>query len=199
MGETRLNTNTGNDLGGIVLAGGESSRMGTDKAALLFRSKPLIEYPLDLLKRYCSEIFISCDKDKFPSYDFRKIPDDIQGKGPLSGIYSCLKASHKPRVIVLGCDMPFLSVKLMDHLICHSEGYDMALPFHGGHYEPLCGLYSRELLPVIEKMFSKGDFSPLSLIPEVKFNKLILSDSDSGYNHKLFYNINSPADLDIPW
>ena len=185
-----------NDLGGIVLAGGESSRMGTDKASMLFRSKPLIEYPLNLLKKYCNEILISCDKDKFPSYDFRKIPDEIHGKGPLSGIYSCLKASRKPRALVLGCDMPFVSVKFIKYLIYNSEGYDMALPFHSGHYEPLCGIYSRSLLPVIEELFFRGDFSPLSLIPLVKFTKLALSNSNSFYHPKLFYNINSPADLD---
>jgi len=188
----------GLELGGIVLAGGGSRRIGKDKATLLFRGKPLIKYPLDLLEMYCDEIVISCEKDKYPNYNFRKVPDEFRWMGPLSGIYSCLKASKKPRFLVLACDMPFLSEKLIEHLIANSGDHELVLPFHAGHFEPLCGIYSASLLPVIEQLFTEGTNSPLCLIPKVNFKKLPLNGLDSFYNDKLFHNINTLPDQDIP-
>ena len=183
-------------ISGIILAGGESRRMGKDKSKILYKDKPLIEYPIDLFRNYCNEIIISGDINKYADYVFTKIPDEVDRKGPLSGIYSCIKASKNILNIVTTCDMPFLSKELIEHIIDNSEGADLIIPYHHTHYEPLCAIYTKNLIPVIENLFSKKDYSPLSLIPIANTRKLILDESLGFYQKDIFTNINTVEDLE---
>lgn len=184
------------EITGIILAGGESKRMGKDKSKILYNEKPLIEYPVDLFLKFCKEIIISSDNDKYSEYDFLKVADEAERNGPLSGIYSCLKASKNFFNLVTSCDMPFLTKELIEYIIDNSDDYDLIMPFHNSHFEPLCAVYSKNLIPVIENLFSKKDYSPLSLIPLVNFKKLTLDESMDFYNKKLFFNINTPEDIE---
>lgn len=184
------------NISGIILAGGESRRMGKDKSKILFKGKPLIEYPIDLFRNYCDDIIISGDTNKYSDYCFLKVPDEVERNGPLSGIYSCIKASKTVMNIVTTCDMPFLSNELIEYVIDNSDGADLIIPYHHTHYEPLCAIYTKELIPVIENLFAKKDYSPLSLIPIANTRKLVLDESLGFYHKKLFTNINTVEDLE---
>ena len=183
------------EITGIILAGGESRRMGIDKSKILYKAKPLIEYPINLFRNFCDEIIISGENDKYSKYHLKKVQDESKRNGPLSGIYSCLKASKNHLNIVTTCDMPLLTKSLIEYIIKNSEGYDLVMPFHHIHFEPLCAVYTKNLIPYIEDIFAKKDYSPLSLIPLVNFKKLTLDESTSFYSKQLFFNINTPEDL----
>lgn len=180
---------------GIVLAGGKSKRMGKDKSKIPFHGKSLIEYPIQLLHKFCDEILISAEIDKYSEYPYAKVPDETKNNGPLLGIYSCLKASKNKINIVVTCDMPMLSDALTNYLINHSLGFDLVMPFHKGHHEPLFSIYTKALIPVIESLFAKNDYGPLSLIPLVNFKQLVLDESLHFYSPLLFQNMNTIEDL----
>ena len=102
---------------GILLAGGSSSRMGTDKGMVEFQGKKLAEYALDLLSRFCDEIIISTGNPEYAGFGFRIIPDQLPGKGPLSGLAATLPLSSNEWNLVLGCDMPYTNSALFEFLL----------------------------------------------------------------------------------
>ncbi|MBI5540893.1 MAG: molybdenum cofactor guanylyltransferase [Bacteroidia bacterium] len=183
------------NLTGIILAGGESSRIGKDKSKIIYNNLPLIEYPINLFRKYCDEIIISADSNKLNEYNYLKVPDEIGKYGPLAGIYSCLKKSSNHVNIVISCDMPLITDKLISYIIDNSNGFDLIMPFYNSHYEPLCAIYTKSLIPVIEDLFSKNDYSPLSLIPVCNFKQLEISESLPFFNKNVFSNVNTIYDL----
>ncbi|MEI7596209.1 MAG: molybdenum cofactor guanylyltransferase [Bacteroidota bacterium] len=184
-----------NSISGIILAGGESKRMGIEKSLVNYNEKKLIEYPIELLKKCCNEIIISSETDKLSEYNFRKVADEKGKFGPLSGIYSCLKASKTERNIIISCDMPLVSSELINYLIQIQSDAELVMPFYNSLYEPLCAIYNKSLIPIIEDLFEQNDFSPLRLIPISNFRKAEINESQSFFNKQLFKNINSLEDL----
>lgn len=183
------------NISGIVLAGGESKRIGKDKSKLLYNNVPLIEYPINILKKFCNEIVISADSNKFPEYNYIKVPDEIGKFGPLAGIYSCLKKSSNHFNVVLTCDMPLVSEDLIRYIISNAKENDLVMPFYNSHYEPLCAVYSKSLIPIIENLFLKNDYSPLSLISISNFKKINIDKTVSFFKENLFSNVNTINDL----
>jgi len=180
---------------GIILAEGESKRMGIDKTKVSFNGKNLIEYPINLFRNKCSEILISSNNNNLPEYPYLKIKDKIKKKGPLSGIYSCLKESTNNVNVVISCDMPLINSEFLDYLIENYNNKELIMPYYNSHFEPLIAIYSKSLIPKIEELFAKKDYSPLSLIPVCNFKKLEINNSLNFFNPDLFKNINTSNDL----
>lgn len=180
---------------GIILAGGESKRMGVDKSLVDFRGRKLIDYPILLLESFCAEILISTNSPNLSAYPYPQIPDENGRFGPLSGIYSCLKESHHDINIVLSCDMPYLSHELIRRLIENFGDADLIMPRHGAYFEPLCAIYRKSLLEPIASLFRDQSYSPLSLIPLVNFKEYVIEDNQEEFGSMLFWNINTQDDL----
>src|SRR5213083_1788480 len=106
-----------NDISAVLLAGGESRRMGRDKATLLFRGKPLWQIQLELLRNLePAEIFVSARAD--PAWrpaDVQFVPDELPSRGPLSGLTATLARIRSSHLLVLAIDMPSIDE---DHLRC---------------------------------------------------------------------------------
>jgi molybdenum cofactor guanylyltransferase len=183
---------------GFVLAGGLSSRMGEDKSLLLFRGKPLIMYAIEALSPLCERVIISSN---LLVYDFTGCevwPDELPLKAPINGLYTCLKRSETEWNFMLTCDMPFADTSLFSCLLeqaCHDD--DAVIPVHGqGLAEPLCGLYNRSILKVIDSQVRAEQYSILELLKYIRC-KFVNIGPDQGFYHKeMFSNLNSPADLD---
>jgi molybdenum cofactor guanylyltransferase len=133
---------------GIILAGGKSFRMGFDKGLLEFNGKRLVEYPLDLLGKYCEELIISTNNPAYAKLGVKVVTDEIIGKGPVSGLYSALKQSNNTWNIVTGCDMPFLNTQLFDELFENLSDNMGIIPVHQGFAEPLCAIYHQKMADV---------------------------------------------------
>ena len=128
------------ELTGIILAGGKSRRLGVNKAILELKGKKLIEYPVHLLEKFCSQILISSNQPLPLSYPI--VSDVSNDQGPMVGIYSCLLQSKTPYNIVLSCDMPFLGEDLITLLIERIEKNKIIVPVHDNNLmEPLCAIY----------------------------------------------------------
>ncbi|WP_370476616.1 molybdenum cofactor guanylyltransferase [Tamlana flava] len=105
------------NISGIILAGGKSSRMGTDKGFLSFKGKLFIEHSIDALNPLVSEIIIISDNAAYDAFKLRRIEDEIKDAGPLAGLYSGLKQSKTEYNLVLSCDIPLITSEILTLLI----------------------------------------------------------------------------------
>lgn len=142
---------------GIVLSGGENRRMGTDKAFLVLGGKPIIEHVLNAVRSVCGRVIIVTNApERYASSDALVIPDALDQRGPLTGIYSGLSRSEDEYNLVVACDMPFLHAGLLAYMAGQAPGYDATLPRIGGLIEPLHAVYRKRLVPVIERRLREG-------------------------------------------
>jgi len=180
---------------GIILAGGKSSRMGTEKGLQQLAGKSLISYAIEALTGICSEIIISASSGKYAELGLKVVADEFPDIGPMGGIFSCLKQSSTENNLVLSCDLPFVSEKLLSYLLENSTGFQAAIPWEGAqHYEPLCGFYRSSLLNKMNSYILKGNYKLPDLFEEISINKLNINNFDI-FGENLFFNINSKHDL----
>jgi molybdopterin-guanine dinucleotide biosynthesis protein A len=136
----------------IVLAGGKSSRMGTDKSRLPLGRESLITHILKQIEPLFSEILISANEpQRFASTGFKVIFDRDQGKGPLMGIISAMVESKNDLNFVQACDIPDTNVDLLAKMLSLADGFDAVVPQAGdGRYEPLFAVYRKSALKAME-------------------------------------------------
>jgi molybdopterin-guanine dinucleotide biosynthesis protein A len=185
------------NISAALLVGGESRRMGRDKATLVFRGKPLWQIQLDLLRKLePAEIFVSARTD--PSWrppDAAFVPDDPPSRGPLSGLAAVLRYIRTSYLLVLAIDLPFMNEAYLRSL-CHAiEPGRGALPMIGDRAEPLAAIYPTEVYIDLVRALSGTDFSLQNLTNRLvkagKLRPLFVATE----NEELFRNLNEPADL----
>ncbi|MEN8115931.1 MAG: molybdenum cofactor guanylyltransferase [Bacteroidota bacterium] len=179
---------------GIILAGGKSSRMGTDKALLELGGITLLEKAIGLCQSACSSILISSNNPKHRKPDIPLIPDEIENCGPMGGIYSCMKKSLTDWNFVVSVDSPLVIPEFIGYLISETEDCDVVVPVHSKGKEPLIALYHKQCLPEMERMLRSGNFKMHNLFHSVKTKWIDTNEWLVKYP-KLFYNINRPEEL----
>ena len=130
----------------IILAGGRSSRMGKNKAMLLWRGKTLLEYQTEKVKAVGIRDIVIAGED-YPVEGTRPVCDIIPGKGPLSGLHAGLTAAKNRYCLVLGVDTPLVTKDVLCSLIREHDRNtcDVTVLGHGGKIEPLIGIYNWDL------------------------------------------------------
>ncbi|MBX2991064.1 MAG: molybdenum cofactor guanylyltransferase [Bacteroidetes bacterium] len=184
-------------LVGCVLAGGKSTRMGSDKALLKFGSVTLIERSVAVLKSVFPSVVIS--SDRVAELDFPGIPvlpDIRKDCGPLGGIHAALTHTKADCLFVLACDMPFVSPDLIRYLISSDPDADAVVPSSGGRVHPLCGLYSRNGLPAIERALERGSYKLQDVLGELKTAFVPITSDLPFYRSYLLDNLNSVEDVE---
>lgn len=141
----------------VILAGGKSSRMGSDKSLLKLGGKALIEHVVDALRPYVgSVIVVTNNKEKYSFLeDVRFTEDIIKNQGPFIGLISGMKAIDTKWCFVTSCDMPLIDGNIVEYLWGYNDRY-IVTPLSDNGFEPLISLYSRDILPFAEKMISSG-------------------------------------------
>ncbi len=186
-------------LTAIILAGGESSRisLNQNKAKIRLDGKYLIDIVISKLKFIVGDnIIIVGPPEKYPNFK-QVVPDLFPQKGPLVGIYSGLKISTSQYNLIVGCDMPFLEVKLLRYMREIINSNDIIIPRHGnGYIEPLCAIYSKKCLGVIERNLKNHIFPVRTIFPYLKV-KFIEDEEIMKFDLKYysFFNINYEKDI----
>jgi len=189
-------------LTAIILAGGESSRVGLNqsKDQMKLAGRPLVDWVISTLTSLDNltkeDIIIVSSKEKYSNFK-RVFKDIFPQKGPLGGIFSGLKVSTSQYNLLVGCDMPFIEVKLLQYMIENINTYDMVIPCHGkGLIEPLCAIYSKSCLEVIERNLKAGVLSVREIFPYLKV-KFIKEEEIKKFDVGLysFFNINFKHDF----
>ncbi|GET20239.1 molybdenum cofactor guanylyltransferase [Prolixibacter denitrificans] len=181
------------DLGGIVLSGGKSTRMGQDKGFVLFDDKPLVQYAIDLLEKFTPDIIISANHEEYKKLGYPVVEDKFTDCGPVAGLYSSLKASSHDWNLILSCDVPLVNEEVLTLLLDQRRGKG-AVPVHEGKLEPLVALYHRDLYKVFEKSIKNGNFQLRGIIKQAEIH-LVSFDDLMTQNPRLFDNFNTPGDL----
>ncbi len=161
------------ELSGIVLAGGQSRRMGRNKALLELGGQTLIARVLERLALLCDELIISTNAvELYTSLPARVVPDLVPGRGALGGIHAGLAAASNERAVVVACDMPLLNLSLLRYMAVVSPGYDVVVPRIGGFYEPLHAVYSARCVEPIAQLIAEGPRRITDLYRRVRLREL---------------------------
>ncbi len=185
----------------IVLAGGKSSRFGTNKVLQVFGTQNLLQHVLIRVNCLASAItIVSADEpDDLDVRDFpnMKVTRDIYpDKGPMGGIHAGLLASSYDYNLVIASDMPFLNQALLKHMIGLSAEFDLVIPRPGNFVEPLHAVYSRRCLVPIEVLIKQDNLSMLQLLPLVRTGYIEAEDVRRFDPQCLsFFNVNTKSDL----
>jgi molybdopterin-guanine dinucleotide biosynthesis protein A len=184
----------------VIQAGGESRRMGTDKALLPFLGQPLILRPLNRLVGLAEEVLVTSNQPE--SYRFlglTPIPDRFPGCGALGGLFTALSAARYPYVAVVACDMPFASIEIFafELVLLQETGADAVIPRSEAGVEPFHALYRRETcLPFVRSTLEAGKRRVDAWFPEVQIRYLEAEEILPYDPDQLaFLNINTPEEL----
>ena len=162
---------------GVILAGGQSRRMGSNKSLLELNGRRLIECVYDrLAPLFRTTLLVTNTPDDYLFLNCHKVPDIFVGAGSLAGIHAALTASQSDYIFVVGCDMPSLSQEVIRTICSRAAKHDVVVPCSSAGLEPLHALYSRRCLPVIEQMLSSGQQTIYTLFDRV--NTLIIPWSE---------------------
>lgn len=184
----------------VIQAGGQSSRMGEDKALKPFQGRPLIQRVIERMKPIADETIITTNQPAgYRFLELRLVPDLKPGRGALGGLYTAIASASHPLVAVAACDMPFASPEFFEgaRRIMEEEKADVVIAKTDEGYEPLHALYRRETcLPAIEAAIAADQWKVISWFPQVKVRVLsgeeVKSLDPSGL---CFWNLNTPEEF----
>ena len=183
----------------IILAGGESKRMGQPKHLLTTpRGETIIEHLVTELGRLFDETLIVGRNLPIPPANVRIVEDTQLARSPLVGLYSGLLAAKTELSFVVACDMPFVRGKLVEYILSRSCNVDVCVPIVRGYYEPLCAAYRQTAIPVIARAIEHGVFKVTAPYSALKLRviseeKIRLFDPDLAS----FTNLNVPRQLEL--
>ena len=148
---------TNADITGVVLAGGQSKRMGFNKAEVEMHGESMLMRMIDKLKAITPTILVSSGTISYPNILLPQIPDQYPYCGPLGGIYSVLKASNTSLNLVVSCDIPLVSISLLEHIVAKAKKNNalITLPVdHDGQLQMMCAVYHKDILPILQQQRS---------------------------------------------
>ncbi len=185
------------DLSAFVLAGGQSTRMGEDKAFLTLGGRTLLVRALELAKSVAREVYIVGEAAKFASFGM-VVEDVYRQHGPLAGIHAALVHSTAELNLMLAVDLPFVEAGFLLYLVSQAHACKAAVtvPQVAGRWQPLCAVYRREFREIADKSLREGKnkidalFSPL-LTRAVTEQEM----AQHGFSPEMFRNLNTPEDL----
>ena len=185
-------------ISGVILAGGLSTRFGSNKALAIVNGRLLIQNVADLMSSLFAECLLVTNTPE--EYEFLSLPmtsDRYKGSGPLAGIHAALQEVSEPRVFVVACDMPNLSPELIQYLCnCNEQDYDAIIPMLEKGQEPLFGIYHKNSLTHIETCLQNNECQVTRVLEGLRVRRVseqeVISITD---NLDCFKNINRPADL----
>jgi len=185
-----------NDVFGFVAAGGRSSRMGRDKAWLELAGKPIIEHVIDALTAVTARIAILANDAEYKKLGFPVFKDSQLGVGPLEAIRTALSNSSTPRILLVGCDLPFVTSELFKFLLNEGQHFDVVVPMSADQMlEPLCAVYSTRILATVEQLISEGERKISTLFDRVATRFVTFDELNHLAGSATFFvNINMPED-----
>lgn len=156
-----------------ILAGGRARRLhGLDKSALDIGGRSILSRQYEVLRALTPELLIIGDPARVqpPGPGVRIVSDRIPDAGPLGGLYTALLETTAPSLVLVACDMPFLALPFLHHLVARMReaDADVAVPRTADGYHPLCAAYARTLLPRIEDRMTRRDLEMAGLIREAR-------------------------------
>ncbi|HSA95680.1 MAG TPA: molybdenum cofactor guanylyltransferase [Acidobacteriota bacterium] len=201
----------GKPMTAIVLAGGRGRRMKADKASLDVGGRTLLEHVLAQVEPYFDEVLISISRGRdialaaarrtrrlgrqaparAKAPQLRIVPDETPGLGPIGGLLAGLKGARNDVCAVVACDIPEIDQPLLRSLARAAASVEIAVGVDpAGRYEPLFAVYRRSIIPAIESLLARGEFSLLPLYKTCRTSVVALGDKGG------LCNLNTRADYE---
>jgi molybdenum cofactor guanylyltransferase len=190
---------TKNDIAAFILAGGQSSRMGRDKAMLEIDGVTMLDRTIALMRGVRIKPAVVGAPQVFAraATALGVIEDEWPGAGPLGGIASALRASQLPWNLVVACDLPYLTREWLEFLLARGlrSTADAVVPMNEGGPEPLCAMYAKSAEAPLVKAFESGGRGVIQGLTHIRVEYLELREW-KGFDSEglLFKNMNAPAD-----
>lgn len=192
------------DVQGFILVGGASRRMGRDKAQLRLGPETMLERIAAQLSPVTSSVTLVGSPQAYMEHSLPTVPDVYEKWGALGGIHAALSAAKTDWIIVIACDLPFVTRNLFERLKSFAdespfESIDSIVPLQpDGRPQPVCALYRRETcLPEIERLVSAGEHTPRALLTNVRTRYVqFLELGDLPGAENFFLNLNTPEDFE---
>jgi molybdopterin-guanine dinucleotide biosynthesis protein A len=184
----------------VIQAGGQSTRMGENKALKPFLGRPLIQRVIERLAPIADEILVTTNQPAdYPFLDLRLIPDRKPGRAALGGLYTALVSAQHPHVAVVACDMPFASAPLLAACsgLLEQERADVVIAETPEGFEPLHAVYRKAAcLPAVEAAIQADQWRMISWFPQVIVRKLTPEEL-ARYDPEglAFWNLNTPDEF----
>jgi molybdopterin-guanine dinucleotide biosynthesis protein A len=192
-----------------ILAGGRATRFGgCDKSALVVEGRTIFDRQMAELTQVAGEILFvapaTLQAQPAPRPGVKTVADLMPGCGPLGGLHAALTAARSEAVIVVACDMPYISAPFLSHLASlagepveagGSGGFVAVVPHTERGYHPLCAVYTRAAIEPIERRLADGRLTMTDLLTDLRL-RIVASEEIARFGdpHRLLANVNSPAD-----
>ena len=186
------------NITGVILAGGQSQRMGFNKAEAAIYGRPMLMRVIDKLSGVTPNILLSTGSNTYQGLEWPQIIDEYPDCGPMGGIYSVLKISFTCLNLVLSCDMPMVSTSLLNYLIVRAEekGALITAPVdQDGQLQLLCAVYHKDIIPVMEQQIKDKALKMKALSAMVSVESIKIPKGHSLYYEHAFKNVNTPDAL----
>lgn len=187
-------------ISGVILAGGQSKRFGSNKALIVKDGIPLLQYLIAQLEHLFDEIIISTGVIKYDFIKQKQINDIFQFCGPLGGIHSALVHSSNDKIFVISCDLPNINTDFIREFCQLALNYKNSVLCINDTIQPLCGIYHKENISIIEQIINseevKIDKRKLSMFNFVHYIQPFIIEASEmhNYNKDILLNINTPED-----
>jgi len=184
-------------VGGFVLVGGESRRMGRAKALLELDGVPLVLRAAELLRPHVAEVTLLGPPERFAHLGVRVLADRRPGRGPLEALCAALASSPCEWNLFLACDLPFLEGEFLGALVRRAlAGRAQAVvPRTADGWQPLCAAYHRSCVPVMEQGLTREPAGIVEVLPALQVDAIEGEElARLGFSERLFRNLNTPAD-----
>jgi molybdopterin-guanine dinucleotide biosynthesis protein A len=182
---------------GVILAGGKSTRYGTNKAFAEVHGTKLIERVVQTMERLFERLLLVTNTPH--EYAYLKLPmeeDIIKGLGPIGGIHTGLETISDEAGFFVACDMPYLNENLLRHMVTLKGDSDAVVPRVGRMVEPLHALYTRRCLPAIRESIDLRLYQPMRFFQKIRVRYVDEEELRSiDPQLRFFFNINKPEDL----
>lgn len=180
------------DCTALILAGGDSRRMGQDKAALVLDGKTLLTHVTDTMQQMFPKVIVSVRQLR-GGVEVPQVCDEVEASGPLAGLVAGLAQAETPWVFAVACDMPFVTPGVVQHLASLRSGHQAVVPMVDGHPQPLAAFYAASAQEAMRTNLAAGDRSLRGML-----QKLDVRYVDEAELRECDPQLRSFFDLDTP-
>lgn len=174
------------ELAAVVVCGGQSSRMGSDKSMLIYHGQPQWQYLYEMLSRLCKAVYLSVNAGQV-----QVLPQDLpllqdlpayRDKGPIAALLTAFERLPCQNILLIGCDYPFLQQTELEHFLHFTAEASTAAAFYNEQhrlYEPLLAFYPQEAADRARALFATGNYALQSLLRQLQARKYVPEDAAS--------------------
>jgi len=183
---------TKNHITGIILAGGKSSRMGSDKGFVMYKNKAFIQHIIEAIKPLVNEVIIVSNNPDYDIFKLKRVNDLIENAGPLAGVYTGLHYTTTENNLVVSCDVPLINTETLKKLTANIDASIEVVQLESqGKTMPLIAMYKKQCEDIFFTLLQDGERRLRIALKQLKVKTITLNKEQE----KFTTNVNTPSNL----